>query len=94
MTVHVLKSDKARLQWRHLLEAARKGDDTVIEHYDTPTAAVIPYDDYLALQAELDDLRAARRAQAAREEWERDPSTGRDWSDIKTEMIRDGLLDG
>lgn len=94
MTIHVLKSDRARLQWRQVLEAARKGDATVIEHYDTPTAAVIPYEDFLALQEELDDLRAARRAQAALEEWERDPSTARDWEEIKAEMIRDGLLDG
>lgn len=94
MTVHVLKSDKARLQWRRLLEAARKGDDTVIEHYDTPTAALIPYEDYQAVHEYLDDLRASRRAKAAMEEWERDPSTARDWDEIKAEMIRDGLLDG
>jgi len=93
MTVHVLKSDKARLQWRRLLEAARKGDDTVIEHYDTPTAALIPYEDYLALQEQLDDLRAARRAEAALEKWERDPSSARDFSEFEAEMIRNGLWD-
>ncbi len=94
MTVQVLKSDKARLQWRRILDAARKGDDTVIEHYDTPTAAVIPYEDFVALREELDDLRAARRAQVIREAWERDRSRGEDWETVSSRMIRDGLLDG
>jgi PHD/YefM family antitoxin component YafN of YafNO toxin-antitoxin module len=93
MTVHVLKSDKARLQWRRLLEAARRGDDTVIEHYDTPTAALIPYEDYQAVQEYLDDLRAARRAKAVMEMWERDPSTARDFSEFEAEMIQTGQWD-
>ena len=94
MTVQIVKSDKARLQWRKILDAARAGHDTVIEHYDTPTAVVIPYEDFLALQEELDDLRAARRAQVALEAWERDPSRGQPWEEVKAEMMRDGLLDG
>lgn len=93
MTVHVLKSDKARLQWRRLLEAARKGDDTVIEHYDTPTAALIPYEDYQAVQEYLDDLRATRRAEAALQAWERDPSRARDFADFEAEMIQSGHWD-
>ena len=88
MTVQVMKSDQARLHWRRILDAARKGDDTIIEHHDTPTTVVIPYDDFLALQEELDDLRAARRADAVLEAWERDPSTAHDFADCEAEMIR------
>ncbi len=94
MTAQILKSDTARIHWRRILDAARAGRDTVIEHYDTPTAAVIPYEDFLALQDELDDLRAGRRAKTALEAWQRDPSRGRAWADVKADMIRDGLLDG
>lgn len=94
MTVQTLKSDTARTHWRRIIDAAKAGQDTVIEHYDTPTAAVIPYEDFIALQDELDDLRAERRALAAYEAWERDLSTGRDWEEVKAEWQRNGALDG
>lgn len=94
MTVHVYKSDAVRVHLRRILDAARAGQDTVIEHYDTPTAAVIPYADFLALQGALDDLRAERRALAAYEAWERDPGTGQAWEEVKAEWQRNGALDG
>ena len=93
MTVQVLKSDAARTHWRKLLDAARAGSDTVIEHYDTPTAVVIPFADYEALQDELDDLRAARRAREAVAAWESDPSLGRPYEDFRAELIAEDLLD-
>jgi antitoxin (DNA-binding transcriptional repressor) of toxin-antitoxin stability system len=80
------KSDAARMHLRRILEAARAGEDSIIEHYDTPTAAVIPYQDYLALQDELDDLRAGRRAQTAYEAWQRNPRTGRPWAEVRAEL--------
>lgn len=54
---------------------------------------VLPFADWQALQEELDDLRAARRAQAAYEDWQRDPGLGRPWAEVKAEMVRDGILD-
>lgn len=89
MTVPTYKADAARVHMRRILEEARAGRDSVIEHYDTPTAAVIPYEDWLALQEELDDLRAGRRAQAAYEAWQRDPSLGRPWDEIKAELAEE-----
>jgi hypothetical protein len=42
---------------------------------------LIDYDDYIAWQEELDDLRAARRAAAP------------PWSEFNAELIAEGLLD-
>ncbi|PKO20536.1 MAG: hypothetical protein CVU38_19560 [Chloroflexi bacterium HGW-Chloroflexi-1] len=94
LVTQTINSKAARQNWRDLLDAAHKGTgDTVIERNGRPIAAVIPYADFLALQEELDELRAARRGQAAYAAWQRDPSLGRPWAEIKAEMIRDGLLD-
>mgnify|MGYP004748727097 CR=1 FL=1 len=93
MTVNVIDSNKARTQWRDILDMARAGLDTIIERYGKPTAVVIPYDDFMALQEELDDLRVARRAQAAYEEWQRDPSTGTPLEEVEAELRAEGLLD-
>jgi len=59
MIGEILDSNRARIVWRELLDRARGGRDTVIERYGKPTAAVIPYEDYKALQEALEDLRAA-----------------------------------
>lgn len=76
MAEHIVKSNAARLGWRDILDAARAGSDTVIEHYDKPTAAVIPYADFVALKDKLDGLRAARRGQEALSAERRDPQSG------------------
>jgi prevent-host-death family protein len=93
MTVSTLKSDVARNSWRDVLDQVAAGDDVVIERYNKPIAALIRYEDYVALQEELDELRAAQRAQAALERWRRDPSTARPWEEVEAELIADGLLD-
>ncbi len=94
MSLITFESREARAKWRKLLDRAGAGGDTVIERYGQPTAALIPFEDFIELQDELDDLRAGRRAQAALAAWQRDPARGRSWADVKAEMIRDGLLDG
>jgi prevent-host-death family protein len=93
MTVRTVDSNRARIHWREILDAARAGEDSVIEHYGKTTAVVLPFADWEALQEALDDLRAARRGQVAYEAWQRDPSLGRPWSEVKAELIRDGLLE-
>jgi prevent-host-death family protein len=93
MSVKILKSDVARNSWRDVLDQAAAGDDVVIERYNKPIAALIRYEDYVALQEELDELRAAQRAQAALERWRRDPSTARPWEEVEAELVADGLLD-
>ena len=93
MTVSVLDSNQARAQWREVLDAALAGVETIVERYGKPTAAVIPYADYEALLDELDDLRAGRRAEEAYEAWKRDPSSGQPYSEVRAELIAEGLLD-
>jgi len=92
MRAQIMKSDEARLKWRDLIDAAMAGSDIVIERYNKPAAVVIPFEDYVALQEELEDLRAGRRAQDAHREWLADPSTGEYWETIKAELISEGLL--
>lgn len=94
MPVITISSREARTKWRDLLDAAHIGiDDVVIERHGKPIAALIPFQDYLALQEELDELRAVRRVAAAYEEWKQDPSTARPWKEIERELIAEGLLD-
>jgi prevent-host-death family protein len=94
VTVQTYDSNTARAKWRELLDKAGAGRDAVIERYGQPTAALIPYEDFLALQDELDDLRAGRRAQEAYEAWQRDPSLGTPLAEVEAELRAKGLLDG
>jgi prevent-host-death family protein len=87
MTVSVFGSREARANWRILLDKALAGDgDVIIERSGRPVAAVISYADYLALAEELDDLRAARRAQKEYEEYLRDPSSAVSWDELRARL--------
>lgn len=92
MTYRILNSEDARTRWRDILDAAGAGQDVVIARYGKPMAALIPIADYEALLEELEDLRAARRAQAALEAWREDPQRGRPYTAVREELITDGLL--
>lgn len=93
MTVMTLDSRNARTKWRDIMDTAQTGGETVIERYGRPTAVVVPFEDWQALQDDLDDLRAARRAAVAYEAWKRDPSLGRPYSEVRAELVAEGLLD-
>ena len=94
MATKTLKSDEARQSWRDVLDAVTTGDQIVIERYNKPVAALISYNDFLALHEELEDLRAARRANEAYEAWKEDPALARSWDEIEANLIADGRLDG
>ena len=94
MTIATWDSNDARIKWREMLDTAAAGvTDVVITRYGKPLVAVIDYEDFLALREELDDLRAARRADAIFEEYLRDPSSARPWDDIRSELVAEGRLD-
>lgn len=93
MSTKVMSSDRARTHWREVLDNASSGEDVVIERYGKRTAAVIAYEDFEALQEELEDLRAARRAIEVYEAWKRDRSIARPYSEIRAELVEEGLLD-
>jgi hypothetical protein len=94
MTAKVMKSEAVRVGWRDVLDDVIAGTDVLVERYNKPVAAVIPYEVYLALQEEIEDLRLGLRAQTALDEYNRDPSLGRSWEEIKAEWhAKDALKD-
>jgi prevent-host-death family protein len=94
MEARILDSHQARAKWRDVLDVAGAGaSDVVVERYGKPVVAVIPYEDYAALQEELDELRAARRATAIYEQWKRDPSISRPYTEFRAELVGEGVLD-
>lgn len=94
MTVKTLKSDAARNAWRDVIDDVASGDDVVIvERYNKPLVAVIPYEAFLALQEEFDEWRAAQQAQVMLDAWRKDPSIARPWEQVEAELVANGLLD-
>lgn len=94
MPVATLESNEARAQWRSILDATGAGEkDIVITRYGKPVAALIDYTDWVAIQEILDDLRAARRADAAFEEYLQNPASARPYEEFEAELIAEGLLD-
>lgn len=92
MPVATWDSNDARIKWREVIDTALRGD-VVITRYGKPVVAVIDYDDFLALQEELDDLRAARRADEAFEEVLHNPAAAEPWAAVRAELQAQGRLD-
>lgn len=93
MTTKVLSSEKARTQWREVLDTAVSGNDVVVERYGKPAVAIISYEDFLELTDILQEMREVREAQAIYDEWQNDPATARNWKDVEADLVADGLLD-
>lgn len=94
MVIKTLDSNKARTQWREILDSASTGNmDVVVERYGKPVVAVIAYVDYVALQEKIGDLRATRRAAEAYEAWKQDPGRAKPWEEVEAELVAEGLLD-
>lgn len=87
-------SQAAQERWSALLAAVTTGEGgIVITEHGQPIAAIIDYEDWLALEEALDDLYTARRADAAFEEYLRNPSSARPYAEIRAELVAEGLLD-
>ena len=86
-------SEAARTRWRELLDTAAGTADVVITRRGEPLVAVIDYQDFMAMHDELDDLRAARRADAAVDEYLDDPKSARPWQEVRAELVAAGKLD-
>ena len=94
MSVQVMKSEDARINWRSVLDVTSTGNtDVVIERYGRPVSAVISFDHYQMLQAMLDELRSLNRADVAFEAWKQDPERARSYQAFREELIAEGLLD-
>lgn len=95
MTVQVMKSEEARVRWRDVLDLTSTGDtEVVIERYGKPTSAVISYEHYKLIQTLLDEIRSVQRADQALTTWQTAPERARSYTDLRRELIEEGLLDG
>ena len=94
MPTRTYDSNAARDNWHEILDAAMASDDhVVITRYGEPIAAVIAYEDFLAVQEALTDIQLERRAAIAYQEWKDDPSTAMSWEDFEAELIEEDLMD-
>jgi prevent-host-death family protein len=94
LSTQTYESHRARAKWRDILDITTGGEtDVVVERYGKPVVVVIAYADYIAIQDQLDDMRAARRAQAIYEEWKSDPSSARPYAEFRAELVAEGALD-
>jgi len=94
MATTTVKSREARIKWRDILDQVYAGSgDVVVERSGKPVAVIIPFIDYQEIQDKLDDLRAARQAVEAYQQWKQDPSIGKPWEQVEAELIEAGLLD-
>ena len=64
MAAKTLDSNQARNHWREMLDTVLASNaDVVITRYSQPVAAVVSYEDYLAVADELTRLRTRRARQ-------------------------------
>jgi prevent-host-death family protein len=93
MTITTMKSRQARQEWRNILDKVQTGEDVMIERNGKLVAAMIPAEDYEQIQEELDDLRLARLAGVAYDDWKKHPGDVKSLSEVRSELIAEGLLD-
>jgi prevent-host-death family protein len=87
MTNTKVTSSEARAKFRDLLDRVLTGKgDVIIERNGQNIAVLIPAVDYEEIQDMLEELRAAREASAAHEEWKRNPNVARPWEDVEAEL--------
>ncbi len=87
-------SQAARDNWTSLLATVAGGDQSiVITRQGKPVAALLDYAAFVALEEELDDLRAGQRAAAILDDIRAGQRETRPWDEVKAELIADGLLD-
>jgi prevent-host-death family protein len=92
MTI-TIKSEEARNRWRDMMDAVMGGESVVIERYNTPRAALISYEDFVALHEAIEELQADRRAAEIYERLRTGETTTRPWEDVQSDLIEEGLLD-
>ena len=90
--MQTLDSNTLRARLSEVIDNASK-TDTVITRYHKPKAVIIPYEDYIALREQLQDLRDAREADAIMEAIKADPSRVRPFREVVAEMVAAGELD-
>lgn len=86
-----VQSGEARIKWRELLDQILTGKgDVLIERNGKSVAVMIPAVDYAQIEETLEELRSARVAVEAYEEWRRNPATARSWDELDGELGKAG----
>jgi hypothetical protein len=93
MDTKIMEAEAVRREWREVIDTVLAGSNVVVGIDNKPLVAVIHYEDYLALQEQIEDLQDVRLAEAADAEYLRDPSTAIPWEQAKADLRADGLLD-
>jgi prevent-host-death family protein len=94
MNARTISYDDVRRDVAGVVNDVYSGGTVLLQEADKTVAAIISYEDYLALQEELEELRDIRLAEAALEEYRRDPSSAIPWEEAREILRTDGLIDG
>lgn len=81
-----------RARQNEILEELSQGPVILTQH-GRAAAVLISPERWNRLIEELDDLKATVAAVKAYEEYKRDPTTARPWSEIRAELVAEGKLD-
>jgi len=94
MSPRVVGANEARSRFRDLVDQVSTGTTSVIiQRYGKRLVAMIPYADYEACQAAIEEQRLVREAEAELAAWRRDRSRARPYDEARAEMVSDRLLD-
>jgi prevent-host-death family protein len=92
--VKTLDSNEARSTWRTVLDETGMGmTDTVVTRHGKPVVAIIRYEDFLALQEQLEELRADQRTAETYQRYQQSQVPTTPWSEIKARFIAEERLD-
>ena len=82
LRLRVMGAEEVRREWRSVVDAVVAGEDVVVERYARPAVVVIAYEDYQAIRAELEELRAVRRTEQLRTAWQQGKVRQLPWQEI------------
>ncbi len=89
----VMTAEEVRRGLGDVFDVVVSGQDVVIERRSKPVVAMIRYEDYAALQEELEDLRDAQRAREIHEAIRSGKMKTVPWEKVRAELKAKGLLD-
>lgn len=90
MNSYTINTREVRNRLREVLDSVYLLDqDVVIERNGKAIAAIIPVEDYLALQEELEDLRSGREAERAYTSWKNQPQNAVTLQDFEASLKKD-----
>ena len=90
----VMTAEEVRRGLGDVFDEIVTGQDVVIERRSKPVVVMIRYEDYMAIQKELEDLRDAQRAKEIHEAIRTGKMKTVPWEKVRAELKAKGLLDG